>query len=58
VCDGKIYSYLNKPEQDAYMQANRTYPKQTFPCDIRQRALNDFITSVKIFMKFGMEIMP
>lgn len=40
------------------MQANRTYPKQTFPCDIRQRALNDFITSVKIFMKFGMEIMP
>jgi hypothetical protein len=58
VCYSKIYTHLNKSQQDVCQQGNANNPNQTSTSHIRLYAFYNQVMPVRIFMKFGINVMP
>jgi len=52
VCGGKIYVFLNKEQEDAYVLATQNKLRRVFKCEMHVHTFSECIMSVSIFVKY------
>lgn len=58
ICEGNIYTYLNKVHRNIYLDVIRMCINQSRSSDVLIHTPDKYDISLRIFMKYFMDVMP